>query len=271
MAVSILRYKELRSMGKLRRGFFSLAAVALVGILAGEARSAPISMTIDVTGGSLLVDLVATATPNTYNVDAAGIASVNAFLAAQGSQYQFVSLGGSSNFPGDATQGQLILTGEIHSVGTAGSDSFLRLTETETSFTSPTGASGTLNSSSTGNFTNQPAGGGHEALSMFNSTTAGPYSVLSSATTPNPQGGMTSVGVAPVSTLYTLTNVATFGLGKPASTEADIVDSFGVTATVTAVAIPEPASIVMFLTGMPLPLVVVGLLRRLRRRALVQG
>jgi hypothetical protein len=31
--------------------------------------------------------------------------------------------------------------------------------------------------------------------------------------------------------------------------------------------VPEPASVVMFLTGMPLPLVVVGLLRRRRRVA----
>jgi len=257
-------------MVKLRRGLFSLAVIALVGIMAGEARSAPISMTIDVTGGSILVDLVATSTPNSYNVDAAGLASINSSLAALGSQYQFLGLSGSSNFPGDATQGQLVLTGEIHSVGTAGADSFLKITETETEFTSPTGPSGTLNSSSTGNFTNQPAGGGHSALSMFNSTTAGPYSVLSATTDPNPAGGMASVGVAPVSTLYTLTNVATFGLAHPGATSPDIVDSFGVTATITANVIPEPASIVMFLTGMPLPLVVVGLLRR-RRRALAQG
>jgi len=255
-------------MVKLRRGFFSLALIALVGIMAGEARSEVISMTIDVTGGSVLVDLVATATPNSYNVDAAGLASINSSLAALGSQYQFFGLSGSSNFPGDATQGQLILTGEIHSVGTAGSDAFLKITETETNFTSPTGPSGTLNSSSTGNFTNQPAGAGHDALSMFNSTTAGPYSVLSSGTPVGNGTGMANAAVSPVSTLYTLTNVITFGLAHAGATSPDIVDSFGVTATVTA--IPEPASIVMFLTGMPLPLVVVGLLRR-RRRALAQG
>jgi len=250
-------------MVKLRRGLFSLAVIALVGIMAGEARSAPISMTIDVTGGSILVDLVATSTPTTYVVDQPGLDSINSSLAALGSEYRFIALGGSSNFPGDATQGQLVLTGEIHSVGTAGADSFLKITETETEFTSPTGPSGTLNSSSTGNFTNQPAGGGHTALSMFNATTAGPYSVLSAATTPNPAGGMTSVGVAPVSTLYTLTNVATFGLAHPGATSPDIVDSFGVTATIAAV--PEPSSSVMLLMGLPVPLVLAGLLRRYRR------
>jgi len=247
--------------------------IALVGIMAGEARSAPIHMTIDLSSGPQIdVDIFATTTANGYNVDAStgDLANLNATLAARGSEYQFVGLSGSSNFPGDATQGQLILTAEIHSVANGGTDSFLRLTETETGFTSPTGPSGTLSSSSTGNFTNQSAGVGHDALSMFNSTTAGPYSVLSNGSPVGFGGGMASVGVAPVSTLYTLTNVATFGLSHPGPGGNDIVDSAGVTATITANVIPEPASIVMFLTGMPLPLVVVGMLRR-RRRALAQG
>jgi len=252
-------------MGKLRRCLFALAVSAFVGLIAGEVRAAPISMNIDVTAGSFLVDLVATTTPTTYTVDAAGLLAVNAFLAANGSQYQFISLGGSSNFPGDATQGQLVVTGEIHSVGSAGADSFLKLTETETSFTSPTGASGTLRSSSSANFTNQPAGGGHSASSLFNAIPTPTYTVLSTGTDVNPgiNGGPVSVGVAPVSTLYTLTNIATFGLSKPAATAPDIVDSFGVTATVTA-AVPEPASLITMLTAFPLPLVVVGLLRRRR-------
>jgi len=253
-------------MGKLRRYLFVLAVSACVGLIAGEVRAAPISMTIDVTGGSIPVDVFATPGATTYTVDAAGLLGLNAALAALGSEYRFISLGGSSNFPGDATQGQLVVTGEIHSVGTAGADSFLKLTEVETSFTSPTGASGTLRSSSTGNFTNQPAGGGQTAQSMFNATATPTYTVLSTGPAVNPgiNGGPVSVGVAPVSTLYTLTNMITFGLAHPAATAPDIVDSFGVTATVTANAVPEPASLITMLTAFPLPLVVVGLLRRRR-------
>jgi len=250
-------------MTKLRSLFFGLAMSALVGLTGSQARAESISMTIDTTSATILVDLVATPGATTYVVDAAGLASINSSLAAAGSEYAFISLGGSSNFPGNSTQGQLIVTGEIHSIVGGGSDSLLKITESESDFTSPTGASGILRSSSTGNFTNQPSGGGHTAWSAFNATPTSTYSVLSATTDPNGAAGAASVGVAPVSTLYSLKNVITFGLA--AASTNDIVDSFGVTATIGSVTVPEPASLVVFLTGMPLPLVVVGLLRRRRR------
>jgi len=248
-------------MRRHQRLMLSLALSFLVGVIATEAQAAPITMTIDVTGGSFLVDLVATSTPTTYNVDAPGLAALNAFLLGAGSEYQFVSLGGSSNFPGNASLGNLVLTGEIHSAVGGGPDSFLKITESEDSFTSPTGPSGTLDSSSTGNFTLQPAGGGHTASSAFNATSTPSYAVLSSGVAVNGQAGAASVGVAPVSTLYTLTNVITFGLAAAGAN--DVIDSFGVTATITAV--PEPSSSVMLLMGLPVPLVLAGLLRRYRR------
>jgi hypothetical protein len=222
-------------------------------------------MTISLGGGATKdVDLVATPGATTYAVDAPALASINSFLSLNGSAYQFLSLGGSSNFllPGNATQGQLVVTGEIHSVVGGGSDTVLKLTELEHDFTSPTGPSGTLMSSSTGNFTNQPLGKGHTASSAFNATSTLPlpYSVLSSGTTVNGENGGGSALIAPVSTLYTLTNVITFGLSLAGTN--DIVDSFGVTATISTV--PEPASLVTMLMGIPLPLVVLGLLRRRR-------
>jgi len=241
----------------------------LIGLIASEARAETISMTLSVGGvtPAFVVDTVAVVGATTYNVDATGIAAINAYLTTNGSEYRFVSLGGSSNFPGNPTQGQLVATGEIHSVGTAGTNAVLTLTESENGFTSPTGPSGTLLSSSTGNFTNQPAGGGHTASSSFNAIVTPTYSVLSSTTDPNGKNGAASVGVAPVPTLYRLDNTMSFGLAHPASTGADIVDSFGVTATIRANAVPEPASLVTMLTGLPLPLVVVGLLRRRRAMA----
>jgi hypothetical protein len=263
-----------------RRRFLALALAvsALLGLASKEAWAAPISMNIYLGGGPPVlgvnffdVDLVAMATPQGYTVDAAGLTAVNAFLAGAGSQYRFgtlagatSNLGGSSNFPGATLQGQLTLTGEIHSVGAG--NSFLELTQFETDFTSPVGPFGTLFSSSTGNFTNQPAGGGHTAHSLFNAIATPTYTVLSSATTPNPgiNGGPVSTAVAPVSTFYTLTNKIVFGLSAPGGTNS-IVDSFGVTATITA--IPEPSSVVLLVTSMPLPLMVIALLRRHRRAA----
>jgi len=253
-------------MSKHRRLVLSLAFL-LVASLATGAQAASISMTIDVTGGSIPVDVFATAGQNTYVVDQPGLDSINAALAGLGSEYRFIALGGSSNNPGTASQGNLVLTGEIHSVVGGGGDSFLRITETEDGYTSPTGPTGTLNSSSTGNFTNQPAGGGHTASSAYNATSTPTYAVLSATTDVNGQAGGASVGLAPVSTLYTMTNVATFSLS--AAGAIDIVDSLGVTGTVTASAVPEPSSLIMMSMGMPLAVVIASLIRR--RRAAAQA
>jgi hypothetical protein len=256
--------KELRSMKRHRGVILGLALSALMGLWSSQAQAESITMTIQV-GAGPVVDLATfggVGTAQGYTMDAAAITSLNLFLSTSGSQYQFsttgaTTLGGTSNHPGSDAQGQLTLGGTILSVGPG--EPSLTLTETEDMFTSPTGPAGTLMSSSTGNFSGQPSGGGHSAESSFNSTTAGPFSVLSSGTSPNPQGGMASVGLAPVSTLYTLTNTIVFGLAA-GTTANPIVDGFSVIATVQAV--PEPASLVMMLTGNPIPLVVLGMLRR---------
>jgi hypothetical protein len=57
-----------------------------------------------------------------------------------------------------------------------------------------------------------------------------------------------------------LANVITFGLTPQAG--LNVVDSFGVTATISPSAVPEPASFVTMLMGVSFPLVTVGLLRR---------
>jgi hypothetical protein len=247
--------------------------------MAGEARAAAISMTISVTNASTSfdIDAVAVATATSYTVDSTGLTAINGYLAANGSEYRFASsttgtttnLGGSSNFPG-STQGLLTVTGEIHALATGGTNAGVTITETESGFTSPTGSTGTLSSSSSGTFTNQSTGGGHEVTSMFNGTPTPSYNVLSvNPPNPNSQTGVASVTVAPVPTLYTLTNVISWGvsapgLDHPATGHPDTIDGFSVSAVVTAV--PEPASLVTMLMGTPLPLAVLWFLRR--RRAL---
>jgi hypothetical protein len=234
--------------------------------MASEARAEVISMTITGAGTPILVDTFITggATSTNYgNVTITGAGSLNAALVTHGYAYQFSALGGASNFPGTAVQGTLNVSGGVSIVpGVGGTATTMTITETESGFTAPTGPSGTLLSSSTGNFTNQAAGAGHTASSAFNAISTPTYSVLSSGLAPNPEGGTGSAAVAPVPTLYSLTNVINFGLTP--SSGVTVTDSFGVTATIVAV-VPEPASLVMFLTGMPLPLVVLGLLRRRRR------
>jgi hypothetical protein len=206
------------------------------------------------------------------------LGTINSFLAAAGSQYQFTELGGASNFPGSPLPANMTLGGEIHSVGANGPNKVLVLTETESGFTSPPpGTGSTLSSSSSGNFSNQSAGGGHEVFSSLSATPPPPtfptpsYTVLSTGTGVNSgvTTGPKSAGVASIPTLYTLTNVISWGvsapgLDHPSAAGPDVIDTFGVTAQVAA--IPEPASLVMMLMGIPLPLVVFCMLRR--RRAL---
>jgi hypothetical protein len=226
-------------------------------------------MSIDLGGGPFSIDpFVLAPGPGLNDYGVVDLISLNATLAALGSAYQFDSLGGSSNNPGlpfgAGNQGFLKVNGGIKIVpGVGGGNTFLQLIETQDGFTDPTGVSGTLVSSSTGNFLNQAAGAGHEASSAFNATTTPTYSVLSSGTGANPQTGMEDVGVAPVSTLYTLTNVITFGLTPNGTTV--VSDGFSVQATISAV--PEPATWVTMLTAFPLPVILMGLMRRSRVRA----
>jgi len=257
-------------MHRHQRGLLlGLALSALIGLSATQAQAETIVMTVQV-GGGPVVDLTTfggVGTSNGYTMDATAIANLNAFLTTSGSEYQFSSsgattLGGISNFPG-GTLGALALTGSIISNGPG--IGALTLTESEGGFTSPTGASGILGSSSTGNFLNQAAGGGHTASSAFNGTSTPTYSVLSVGGT---VGGVTtrvSTPVAPVTTLYTLTNTITFNL-TPGTAANPVADGFNVVSAVAA-AVPEPASLVMMLTGIPVPIVMLGWLRRRRRAA----
>jgi len=250
-----------------RRLFLSLALSALVGLIATSgARAESISMTITGAGGTILVDTFITggATSQLYGTVDLGL--LNASLAAHGYAYQFSALGGGSNWAGTLTQGTMNVSGGLSIPAGGTGFTAMTITETEAGFTDPHSlGAGILMSSSTGNFTNQAAGAGHTASSAFNATSTPTYSVLSTGLAVNPgvNGGPVSTGIGPpVPTLYMLTNVITFGLTPSAG--SDVTDSFGVTATVNANSVPEPASMVTMLLGIPLPLVVLGLLRRRR-------
>jgi len=255
---------------KKHRGLcLALGLAALMGFSTNQAGAETITMTIQV-GGGPAIDLSTfggVGTAQGYSLSASSIALLNSYLTGQGSEYQFAggstNLGGGSNNTGTAAGGQLVLTGSIESVGAG--IAALTITETEGGFTAPTGPSGTLFSSSSATFSGQAAGGGHTASSTYTNgsyvvpTTT--YSVLSTGVAPNSPGNSATASVMPVATLYTLSNTITFGLG--AGTAANpITDTFGVTSVITAAVVPEPASVVMFLTGMPVPLMVLGMLRR---------
>jgi hypothetical protein len=161
----------------------------------------------------------------------------------------------------------MTLTGEIESVRgvDASHTNDVRIVETEASFTSPTGQTGTLTSTGTGNFVLQPAGAGQTSQSSDNGTMAGPYTIVSTGPGANAQvGGAMANLPSPTPTVYTLTNQINFNLAN-GSAASPISDAFSVQALVHASGggvIPEPASWVMMLTGIPIPLVLIGMLRR---------
>lgn len=254
------------------RGLLALGFCALIGLAAPESRAAGITMTLTWTGGSLSFNSLSpspfvltgsSATQLLVNTDA-----VNGFLASNGSAMSFSALGAQSDFPGAASPGNATLneTGTAALSGTTGATA-ITVAVSEDGFTAPTGTNGMLSSAQTAIFTNVAAGGTEMSNSSYNATNTPTLTSTSTGTALNNYSPSNSIGVGTVTSGYTLDNSATIDMtGSTPSTGT--TTQFAVAATLTATAtVPEPASLIMMLTGMPLPLVVLGLLRRRRAAA----
>ena len=136
----------------------------------------------------------------------------------------------------------------------------------ETGIIAPTGPVGTLGGSASTTYLQVPSG----LTSFFgdyNTSTVTPTFTLAAAGTNG--GGTTfpSVGIGAVGVGYSLSNHFVISLDAATATTHG-TDSFAGTVVLTASGVPEPASVVMLLTGMPLPLAIVfGLIRRRRVEA----
>jgi hypothetical protein len=248
-------------MKKHRAVFLALGLAALMGLSASEARAENVTLVLSWTGHSVTIDFTSAfaqvgSTPDLLTVDTG---TLNSFLASNGSDYSFQDLGASSNNPGDPTGSILRETGTAILSGTGG-DSTITVHAFQDSFTSPSGP-GTLQSTSTANFTNVPTGTS-TSNSSLDATTTTPIVYSSTGIPLNSHSGGNSVGATGAAAGYTLDNTTIIALtgGSTAS------DQFSVSAKFTSSGIPEPASLVLMLTGMPLPLVLVGLLRRHRAK-----
>jgi hypothetical protein len=193
---------------------------------------------------------------------------LNPALAGAGfGAYSFDVLGGSSNNPG-STQigvGAFILTTGILKVSSGGSGEGtpITVTLTEGGFTLPSNGP-TLSDTATANI------GGASSASQ---ASTGTFTDAAASTVSTPTGMLTSSGSTTTSsplgayvTPFTLDSQTTLSLVS-ASSNPLLPGANGFTQLVSVTAIPEPASLVMMLTGMPLPLVVMGLLRRRRAAA----
>ena len=123
----------------------------------------------------------------------------------------------------------------------------------------PPGA-GTLTSSASATFDNAGTGNSQTTYSSFNSTPTSTQTLASSSSTgPNsPNPGPPHTAPITFTTPYSLSNTLTLGLSTHGAS-----DDFGVSLRATS-AIPEPASILTMMIGLPLPLVGIAWLRRKR-------
>lgn len=233
------------------RGLLGPALLALIGLFAGQARAEIITMTIVdegvthiLSGAGPLVDGVPTSTSLTANV-----AALNLLLVADGSAYQFGSLGAGSNFPGASTAGTLGLSGLVTiAPGSTGSTD-LTITVTESGFTSPSGATGTLTNSGTANYANTSAGDSQTFSATYNGTVTAP-SITQTSTGPglNPHSDSDSAPILPFVTPYSLTSFLSLSMTANPAGGTIATNEFSALASVSAV--PEPASLALLGIGM---------------------
>jgi len=252
-------------------GFLSiLGLTAMMGLMANQAHAETMTLTVysgaGTTGAVIFTMTGATSTAVAPGPDggATGIDTLNGNLHAIGfGAYTFSALGGSSNFTSSPILDQHILVtgGLTVTSGGTGEGAPITVVVSEDGFTQPpigktladaAGASfggATGSSANTGLFSGTPS-------SVSPSTITDTTSPISSASAP-----ITSLPIP-----YTLTSETVISLTS-VSTDPAVPGTLTFSNQVTVTGVPEPASLVMMLTGMPLPLVVLGILRRRRAAA----
>lgn len=260
-------------MRRHRRVFLGLAMSALVGLMTDGARAETITLTITANGVPIVISgppgspasLVTSSTSQSLQINTANL---NTALTAAGSHYQFSDLGVVSNWPGTSgTTGAFLKTAGtlILGAGLTPDATPLTIVVTEDGFTAPIGSNARLTVTSNANYAGAPAGSTQTNTGSYNAVLLNsplPTGVLTSTgTNTNNPSGNASVGIGTTTTGFTLDNRLAFSLlSNPSSNAAD---AFAITAQVQSV--PEPESLALILTGMPVTLVVMGLLRRRRR------
>jgi hypothetical protein len=258
-----MKPKEVDNMKEHRVVSLALGLIALLGLSAPEARAGNVTISLTWSGGSLAIDFTSPfaqlgGSANSVDVETD---TLNAFLAGNKSNLMFTALEADSNNPGASSGADLHETGNVEVSG-AGGDTTMRIAASQSGFMSPSGA-GTLASSATANYSSAPTGS-QTSTSALDATVAPTLTFISTGSGPNSHSSNTSVGATGSASGYTLGSTAFVSLtGSPTGGS----DQLSITSKFTAVAVPEPASLVLMLTGLPLPLVVLGLLRRRRAAA----
>jgi hypothetical protein len=249
---------------------------------AGEAMAGP-SYQIDIT----IVDtttnttnptsvILWTSPNNTANPSNPNLIVVSAAFSTASTGVSLTGLQASTTTT--ATSTSLNLQGTATLVGTTSDNYTVTVTAFNNGYTTPAANTlGVLSQSESGTYTFTTGGNSQTQsqtfISWYNSanpstpTLSGPTPGLqtigiptaSSSTLSGSQNVPGSTTFSPYITPYALTSTLTLHITGTGNANNSIV---GFQGSATLMAVPEPASLVMMLTGMPVPLMVLGVLRR---------
>jgi hypothetical protein len=269
-----------RLLGHLTLGLSLGVLVASIG--ASEAKAAGlyeivVTITDNTNPGNSTTFAVANSNPGQNNSGSPssinGLSSyINGPSGAGGTGITFNALSSSIN----STSGSATLTSTGNITVTTSDSYTITIGAVNEGYTSPPSApSGVISESSSGTFTNTNTTSTQGFQSWYTQgspanpfpptgTTTGSQLITAIATpmgqsSPSAVPANPSAPITPFVEPFTLTNIITlnFSGGTPGNTNFQYTGS-----TTVAAAVPEPASLVMLLTGMPMPLMVLGMLRR---------
>lgn len=250
-------------MMKHRGLILALGLTALLGLSARESRAANMTLTVVYNGTTF------TPFTGTMNAVTPSLTVLNGDLA--GSGYSFTGIGGSSN-NGFATSNAFVADSGTLQFTAGGTGGTLTIIVSETGFTAPASGTGnTMMSTQGATFTNTTAASSQSDVGNFMDSGAVNQNLPTSpstlfGTTMASQSSSATAGLPAYAIPFTLTSTTTINMGA-ASSSSPGNDVFTSTTSVQSTVVPEPASLILTLTGMPLPLVVMGLLRRRRAAA----
>jgi hypothetical protein len=229
-----------------------------MGLMPGKASAGSITLSVDLGG---LVIFTATSIAPDQSVSA-NLIALNAALTAHGSAYQFQSLSANSNYTGAGT-GFLQTNAQLNTSGPGTTADTLSIDTEQSGFLSPVGPNGNLTSSLAANSSSTTTG-----TTTFTSNYENPATILSPPlvfAAPGVFSGSTvPMAVGAVPSGYGLSNHFLINLAVTPGASLGITG----TATLGATTVPEPTSVVIFMTS--LPLAFIGMVHY-RRRALSKG
>jgi len=228
--------------------------MALTGLMANRADAGSITLSVDLNG---VVIFTATSSAPDQSVSASLVA-VNTALGAHGSAYRFTALSAQSNFTG-GSDSSLETNFQLNTSGAGTTAAVLSIDTVQSGFLSPTGPEGVAVSTAGGSY--NTANGSLSYTSDYQGANT-PTLVFPVADTNSYSGTTGGIPIGDVPSGYQLSNHFLISLSK-----GPAVFLGGTGGIVVTTAVPEPASMVMLLTGLPVPLVFMGLLRRRKAKA----